>query len=138
LEHVYQDEKKEDAHKPNGGKGHDKQRTRRPKLSFEELLAKYKMEAELNVTNLPIKVQSSKLSPKHKSQKWNWQGNRSHAAAIYSSFEQPIPMSYGPQPTNFNPYSYWGWFDQWSHVPQYFRLYYIEYAAPRYLENIIL
>jgi hypothetical protein len=42
LEHVCQDEKKgEDARKSNGGKGHGKQRTRRPELSFEELLAKY-------------------------------------------------------------------------------------------------
>jgi hypothetical protein len=42
LEHVCQDEKKgEHAHKANGGKGHGKQRTRRPELSFEKLLAKY-------------------------------------------------------------------------------------------------
>jgi hypothetical protein len=37
LEHVYQDGKKEDAHKANGGKGHDKQKSGRLKLSFEEL-----------------------------------------------------------------------------------------------------
>jgi hypothetical protein len=43
-------------------------RGRRPKLSFEELLAKYKKEAELNVINRPRKIQSSKLPPKHKSQ----------------------------------------------------------------------
>ena len=41
MEHVCQDGKKEDARKANGGKGHDKQRSRRLKLSFEELLAKY-------------------------------------------------------------------------------------------------
>jgi hypothetical protein len=47
LEHVWQDgKKKEDAHKANGGKGHAKQRSRRPKLSFEELLAKYEKIAE--------------------------------------------------------------------------------------------
>jgi hypothetical protein len=88
LEHVCQDEKKgEDAHKANGGKGHGKQRTRRPKLSFEELLAKYEKIGEANIANRSKKVQSSKLSPKHKSQEWNWQGNGSHAAATYYSFE---------------------------------------------------
>ena len=109
MEHVYQDgKKKEDAHKVDGGKGHDKQRSRRPKLSFEELLAKYEKKSEANVTNRSRKVQSSRLPPKHKSQEWNWQGDRSHTAATYSPFEQPIPKSYGQQPTYFHPYSYWG------------------------------
>jgi hypothetical protein len=68
LEHVYQDgEKEEDAHKANGGKGRDKQRNIKPKLSFRELLAKYKKIAEANVTSRPKKVQSSSLSPKCKS-----------------------------------------------------------------------
>ena len=104
LEHVCQDGEKEDARKANGGKGHDKQRSRRPKLSFEELLARYEKIGEANITNRPKKVQSSKLPPKHKSQEWNWQGDRSHAAATYSPFEQPISMSYGPQPAYFHPF----------------------------------
>jgi hypothetical protein len=133
LEHVYQDgEKKEDAHKANGGKGRDKQRNIRLKLSFEELLAKYKKIAEANVTSWPKKVQSSRLSPKCKSQEWNRQGDRSHAVVIYSPFEQPIPMTYGPQPAYFHPYSSWGRFDQEAHVPPYFRPQYVEYAAPRH------
>ena len=108
LEHVCQDGEKEDARKANGGKGRDKQRSRRPKLSFKELLAKYEKIAKTNVTNRPKKIQLSKLPPKHKSQEWNWQGDRSHAAATYSPFEQPITMSYGPQPVYFHPYSSWG------------------------------
>jgi hypothetical protein len=108
LEHVCQDGEKEDAHKADGGKGCDKLKNRRLKLSFQELLAKYEKIAEANVTNRPKKVQSSKLPPKYKSQEWNWQGDRSHAAATYSPFEQPIPMSYGPQPVYFHPYSSWG------------------------------
>jgi hypothetical protein len=78
---------KKDAHKANGGKGHDKLKNRRPKLSFQELLTKYEKIAETNVTTWSNKVQSSKLPPKCKSQEWNWQGDRSHAAAIYSPFE---------------------------------------------------
>jgi hypothetical protein len=52
LEHIYQDgKKKEDAHKADGGKGRDKLKNRRPKLSLQELLAKYEKIAEANVTN---------------------------------------------------------------------------------------
>ena len=109
LEHVFQDgEEKEDAHKAIGGKGRDKQKSRRPKLSFEELLAKYEKIGEANVTNRPKKVHSSKLPPKRKSQEWNQQGDKPHAAVTHSPFKQPIPMSYGPQPTYFYPYSSWG------------------------------
>ena len=135
MEHVYQDGEKEDAHKANGGKGCDKQRSRRPKLSFKELRAKYEKIAKTNVTNRPKKIQLSKLPPKHKSQKWNWQGDRSHAATTYSPFEQSITMSYGPQPVYFHPYSSWGWFDQEAHVLPYFRPQYIEYTAPRHSER---
>jgi hypothetical protein len=67
MKHVCQDgEKKEDVHKVDGGKGHDKLKNRRTKLSFKELLAKYEKIAEANVTNRPKKVQSSKSPPKHK------------------------------------------------------------------------
>jgi hypothetical protein len=136
LEHVCKDgEKMEDARKANRGKGHDKLKSKRLKLSFEELLAKYEKIAEANVANRPKKVQSSKLPPKRKSQEWNWQEDRSHAAATYSPFEQPIPMSYGPQPAYFHPYSSWGWFDQEAHVPLYFRPQYVEYAVPRHSER---
>jgi hypothetical protein len=34
--------KKEDTHRVDGGKCHDKLRSKRPKLIFDELLAKYK------------------------------------------------------------------------------------------------
>jgi hypothetical protein len=136
LEHVCQDEKKgEDAHKANGGKGHGKQRTRRLELSFEKLLAKYEKIGEANIINRSKKVQSSKLPLKHKSQEWNWQGNGSHAVATYYPCAQPIPMYYGPQSTYFYPYSPWGWFDEETHLPSYYRPQYIEYAAPRYSEK---
>ena len=70
------------------------------------------------------------MPPNRKSQEWNWQGDRSHTTATYSPFEQPITMSYGPQPVYFYPYSSWGWFDQEAHVPSYFRPQYVNYVAP--------
>ena len=135
LKYVSQVGDKEDSHKVDGGKGRDKLKNRRPKLSFKKLLAKYEKIVEANVTNRSKKVQSSKLPPKHKSQEWNWQGNRSHAAATYSPFEQPIPMSYVSQHADFHPNSSWGWFDQEAHVPSYFRPQYVEYAAPKHSER---
>jgi len=132
LKHVSQDGDKEDAHKVDGGKSHDKLKNRRPKLSFKELLAKYEKIAEANVTNRLKKVQSSKLPPKHKSQEWNWQGDRSHTAATYYPFERLISKSYVPQPAYFHSYSSWGRFDQEAHVPSYFNPQYVEYAAPRH------
>ena len=121
LEHVCQDGEKEDARKANGGKGRDKQRSKRPKLSFKELLAKYEKIGEANVTKRPKKVHSSKLPPKRKSEEWNRQGDKPHAVVTYFPFMQPIPMSYGPQPTYFYPYLSWGWFDEEAHVPPYLR-----------------
>jgi hypothetical protein len=59
--------------KINEYKGRDEQKSRRPKMSFEKVLAKYKKEVELNVTSRPRKVQSSRLPPKRKSQEWNRQ-----------------------------------------------------------------
>jgi hypothetical protein len=44
-------------------------------------------------------------------------------------------MYYGPQPTYFHPYSLWGWLDEETHLPSYYRPQYIEYAADRYLEK---
>jgi hypothetical protein len=70
-----------------------------------------------------------------KSQEWTWQGDRSHVAATYSPFEQPIPMSNGSQSIYFHPYSSWGWFDQVAHIAPYFRPQYVEYTAPRHSER---
>ena len=75
------------------------------------------------------------MPPKHKSQEWNWQGDRSYTTTTYSPFEQPITMSYGPQLIYFHPYSSWGWFDQEAHVSPYFRPQYVKYAAPRHSER---
>ena len=136
MKHVYQDgEKKEGAHKANGGGVCNKQKNRRPKLSFEELLAKYEKIDKANIANRSKQDQPSKVPPKRKSQERNWQGYKSHAAATYSLFEQPIPMSYGSQPTYFHPYSSRGWIDEEAHVPSYFMPQYVEYAAPRYSER---
>jgi ribosomal protein L7/L12 len=45
-------------------------------------------------------------------------------------------MYYGPQPTHFHPYSPWGWSDEETHLPSYYRSQYIEYATPTYSEKL--
>ena len=46
MKHAYQDkEKKAYAHRADGGKDHDKHQSKMPKLSFDELVAKNKKEA---------------------------------------------------------------------------------------------
>jgi hypothetical protein len=136
LEHEYQDgEKKKDAHKADGSKDHDKPKNRRPKLSFEELLAKYEKIGKANIANRSNKVQSSRSPPKYKFQERNWQGYKSHAAAAYYPFEQSVPMSYKSQPTYFHSYSPWGWFDEEAHVPSYFEPQHVKYAAHTNLEK---
>jgi hypothetical protein len=44
-------------------------------------------------------------------------------------------MYYRPQPTHFHSYSPWGWFDEETHLPSYYRPQYIEHGTPRYSEK---
>jgi hypothetical protein len=49
----------------NGGKDHGKHNGKRPKLTFDELLAKYQKDNEVKRANRSNKVKSSRLPPKH-------------------------------------------------------------------------
>jgi hypothetical protein len=115
----------------NRGKDHVKHNGKRPKLTFDELLAKYQKDNEAKYANRSNKVKSSRLPPKHNSGNWNRQGKSFHAAATYSPIKPSMSVSYAPYPTSDHPYSSWGWSDSWTHTPSYFRQYYVEYAAPR-------
>jgi hypothetical protein len=115
----------------NGGKDHVKHNGKRPKLTFDKLLAKYQKDNEAKRANWSNKVKSSRLSPKHNSGNWNREGKSFHVAATYFPFEPSISVSYAPYPTSDHPYSSWGWSDSWAHTPSYFRPYHVEYAAPR-------
>ncbi|RLM79894.1 hypothetical protein C2845_PM12G15920 [Panicum miliaceum] len=100
----------------NEDRDHYKHKGKKPKLSFDELLAKYLKENEVKRANRSNDVKSSRVPPK---------------------------LPYAPHPTSFHPYSSWGWNDLWAHTPSYFRSYHVEYAASRepscarqpYIEN---
>jgi hypothetical protein len=115
----------------NGGKDHVKHNGKRPKLTFDELLAKYQKDKEAKLANRSNKVKSSRLPPKHNSGNWNWEGKSFHAAATYSPFEPSMSVSCAPYNTSDHPYSSWGWSDSWTHTPSCCRPYHVEYAAPR-------
>src|SRR6185312_5637043 len=122
---------KSECPKTNGGKDRCRHKGRKPKLSFDELLAKYLKENEAKRANRSNDVKSSRLPPKPKSRSWNWQKKNFYSAASFSPSEPSMPIPYAPHPTNFHRYSSWGRDDSWAHTPSYFKPYHVEYATPR-------
>jgi hypothetical protein len=94
-----------------GGEGHDKQKGKRPKVTFEQLLAKYHeqiKEKDIDKTGIakpsraPLKPSKSLLKRKYRNQDWG--GEEFHASSTYPPFGLPIPMQYGSTPSYFHPY----------------------------------
>lgn len=112
----------------NRGKGRDKHKGKKPKLTFKELLAKYQTENEAKCANRPNNVKHSRN--KGKSKDWNWQGEEFHTATSYPPFSLPMTMTYGSTPASVHPYSSWGWYGPRAHPPSYFRPPHLECEAP--------
>jgi hypothetical protein len=119
-----------------GGKGCDKQKGKRPKVTFEQLLAKYHKQIkakDVDQTGIakpsraPLKP--SKSPPKHKSRNQDWRGEEFRASATYPPFEPPIPMQYGSSPSYFHLYPSWGWYDSNAYSSSYLRPHNIEYST---------
>jgi hypothetical protein len=119
-----------------GGEGRDKQKGKRPKVTFEQLLAKYHEQIkakDVDQTDIakpsraPLK--QSKSPPKCKSRNQDWGGEEFHASATYPPFGPPIPMQYGSAPSYFHPYPSWGWYDSNAYSSSYFRPHNIEYSS---------
>ncbi|CAN6231659.1 unnamed protein product, partial [Urochloa humidicola] len=127
----------------NGGKDRLKHKGKKPKLTFDELLAKYQRDNEAKRASRTSNVKSAKIPPKHNSRDWSRQKKESYSAASYSSSKQPMPMPYHSHQDSVHPCSPWGWHDPWVCTPSYFKPYHVEYAAPRepvyarqpYIEN---
>jgi len=114
-----------------GGKDHFEHKSKKSKLSFDELLAKYLKENEAKHANRSNDVKSSKVHPKHNSRSWDWQRKNFHSAASYSPLKPSMPIPNAPHSISFHRYSSWGWDDPWAHSPSYFRPYYVGYGALR-------
>jgi hypothetical protein len=90
--------------KCSAGEDHDKQKGKRPKVTFEQLLAKYHKQIWANDVDQTGNAKSSKAplktskSPsKHKSRDQYWR-EEFHTSATYPPFGSPIPMQYGSAP----------------------------------------
>jgi hypothetical protein len=98
-----------------GGEDRDKQKDKRLKITFEQLLAKYhkKIKAKgvdqtsnANSSKAPSKL--SRSPPKRKSRNQDCREEGLYASATYPPFGPLIPMQYGSAPSYFHPYPSWG------------------------------
>jgi hypothetical protein len=119
-----------------GGQGRDKQKDKRPKVTFEKLLDNYHehikakdvdQTGHAKPSRAPLKP--SKSPSKCKSRNQDWRGEEFHASATYSPFELPIPIQYGLTPSYFHPYPSWDWYDSNAYSSSYFRPHNIEYSS---------
>jgi hypothetical protein len=119
-----------------GGEGRDKQKGKRPNVTFEQLLAKYCKQIKVkdvdqtgNAKSSTTYLKPSKLFLKHKSRDQDRRGEEFHASATYPPFGALIPMQYGSAPSYFHPYPSWGWYDSNACSSSYFRSHSIEYSS---------
>jgi hypothetical protein len=119
------------GHGAKGGDGHDKRKGKKPKLTFNELMAKYVKMRDTRIASQPSSVKPSMSPPRRKSEKWNRQGNKSHTSMPYPPMVPITSMSYGPSPTSFHPYSSWGWYGTWVQPLSYYAPCHFEIAAPK-------
>jgi hypothetical protein len=78
-----------------------KHKGKKPKLSFDELLAKYLKENEAKCANQSNDVKSSRVPPKRNSGNWNWQGGKFLSASSYSPLGPSMSVPYAPHRTSF-------------------------------------
>jgi hypothetical protein len=96
------------GHGAKGGDGRDKRKGKRPKLTFNRLMAKYVKMRDTRIASQPSSVKPSRSPLRCKSEKWNRQGNKSHTSMLYPPVVPITSMPYGPSPVSFHPYSSWG------------------------------
>jgi hypothetical protein len=119
------------GHGAKGSDGRDKRKGKKPKLTFNELMAKYVKMRYTGIASQPSSMKPSRSPPRCKSEKWNRQGNKSHTSIPYPPVVPITSMPYGPSPTSFHPYSSWGWYGTWTQPLSYYAPCHFENAAPR-------
>jgi hypothetical protein len=119
-----------------GGEGRYKQKGKKPKVTFEQLLPKYHKKIKAKDVDQTGNAKSSKayLKPfksplKRKSRDQDCRGVEFHASTTYPPFGPPIPMQYSSAPLYFHPYPSWGWYDSNAYSLSYFRPRNIEYSS---------
>jgi hypothetical protein len=75
------------AHGVKGGEGRDKHKGERPKLTFNELIAKYVKMRDAKIAAQPSNMKPSMSTPQHKPKEWNRQAPRRPQPHVKSSFD---------------------------------------------------
>jgi hypothetical protein len=126
-----QQNSKIDGRKTKQDKGRDKHKGKKTKVTFAELLEKYKKESEARSSYRPSIAKSSRSPPRRKSKDRDWQWEKFNAAASYPPFRPPMPMSWIPPYGNCYPYPSWDHrYDPRARYPSYYRSSNPNYAAP--------
>jgi hypothetical protein len=94
-------------------------------------MAKYVKMRDTRIASQPSSVKLSRSPSRHKSEKWNWQENKSHTSMPYPPMVSITLMPYGPSPTSFHPYLSWGWYGIWAQPLSYYVPCHFENVAPR-------
>jgi hypothetical protein len=76
------------GHGAKGGEGRDKHKGERPKLTFNELMAKYVKMRDAKIAAQPSNIKPSKSPPRHKSKEWNRQAPRRPQLHVKSYFDE--------------------------------------------------
>jgi hypothetical protein len=119
------------GHRAKGGDDHDKRKSKKAKLTFNELMAKYMKMRDTRIASQPSSVKPSRSPLRCKSEKWNRQGNKSHTLMPYPPLVPITSTPYGSSPISFHPYSSWGWYGTWAQHLSYYAPCHFENATPK-------
>ena len=120
-----------DACKIKESKGRGKHKSKKPKVSFAQLLEKYQKMSEEKSAYRPTNSKASRSTPRRESKGRHWQRGNFNESYSYPYFGPPMPMPWIPPYADFYPYSSWDKYDSSAHSPSYFRPSHKHYAAPR-------
>ncbi|PNT62084.1 hypothetical protein BRADI_5g25228v3, partial [Brachypodium distachyon] len=120
-----------DACKTKKDKGRNKHKGKISKVTFTQLLEKYKKESEEKSANRPSSVKASRSPQRQKSKDRNWRREKFNLSNSYPPFGPPIPMSWIPPNVDFCSYPSWDKYDSRAHYPSYSRSSHPSYATPR-------
>src|SRR3954465_10759351 len=101
-------------------KGQSKGKSRKPKVTFAQLLEKYQKINEAKSVYRPSVSKASRSPPRRKSKDRYWQSNNFNASYSLPYCGLPIPMSWVPPYAYMSPYPSWERYDTGAHYPSYF------------------
>jgi hypothetical protein len=99
-----QENSKIDACRTKKNEGRNKHKGKKSKVTFAELLEKYKKESEAKSAFRPSSAKASRSPPRQKSKDQDWRREKFNATNSYSPFGPPMPRSWLPPYADCYPY----------------------------------